>query len=43
MATHSSVPAWEIPWTEGLGGYSLWGHKNVEQNLGTKQQQQHNV
>ena len=20
MATHSSIPAWEIPWTEELGG-----------------------
>ena len=20
MATHSSIPAWEIPWTEGPGG-----------------------
>ena len=20
MATHSSVPAWEIPWTDELGG-----------------------
>ena len=25
MATHSSVLAWEIPWTEDLG--SPWGHK----------------
>ena len=21
MATHCSVPAWRIPWTEKLGGY----------------------
>ena len=20
MTTHSSIPAWEIPWTEGPGG-----------------------
>ena len=20
MATHSSIPAWEMPWTEGPGG-----------------------
>ena len=26
MATHSSIPAWEIPWTEEPGSYSLWGH-----------------
>ena len=27
MATHCSIRAWEIPWTEELGVYSLWGHK----------------
>ena len=27
MATHSSILAWEIPWTESLAGYSPWGHK----------------
>ena len=27
MATHSSILAWEILWTEEIGGYSLWGHK----------------
>ena len=26
MATHSSMLAWEIPWTV-LVGYSPWGHK----------------
>ena len=27
MATHSSILAWEIPWTEKSGGlYSPWGH-----------------
>ena len=26
MATHSSILAWEIPWTEEPGGYSPWGH-----------------
>ena len=27
-ATHSSILAWEIPWTEELGaGYYLWGRK----------------
>ena len=29
----------ENPWTEGLGGYSPWGHKKVGHNLKTKQQQ----
>ena len=30
IATHSSILAWEIPWTEERGGlrtYSPWGHK----------------
>ena len=26
MASHSSILAWEIPWTRSLVGYSLWGH-----------------
>ena len=25
MATHSSIFAWKIPWTEDLVGYSPWG------------------
>ena len=31
MATHSSILAWEIPWTEepGGGGYSPWGRKET--------------
>ena len=29
MATHSSMFAWEIPWTEEPGGlYSPWGRKS---------------
>ena len=27
MATHSSILAWSIPWTEELASYSPWGHK----------------
>ena len=26
-ATHSSVLAWGIPWTEDLVGFSPWGHR----------------
>ena len=26
-ATHSSMPAWRIPWTEEPAGYSPWGHR----------------
>ena len=28
MATHSSILAWKIPWTEEPGSYSPWGHKS---------------
>ena len=31
MATLSSTPAWEIPWTESLVGYSPWGRKSWTQ------------
>ena len=24
MTTHSSIPAWRIPWNEEPGGYSQW-------------------
>ena len=37
MAMHSSILAWEIPWTEEPGGYSLWGRKRIRHNLATKQ------
>ena len=30
MATHSSILAWRIPWTEDLAGYSLWGSKELD-------------
>ena len=39
MATHSSILAWEVAWTEELGGYSPGGRKRVEQDLLTNQQQ----
>ena len=33
MATHSSILAWRIPWTEEPGGlYSSWGCKKVDHN-----------
>ena len=28
MATHSSVLAWRIPWTEDPGGYGPWDRKS---------------
>ena len=30
MATHSSILAWRIPWTEELTGLSPWGHKELD-------------
>ena len=30
LATHSSILAWEIPWTEELAGSSPWGHKESD-------------
>ena len=38
MATHSSVLAWKIPWTEEPGGQGPWSHKRVQHNLAAKQQ-----
>ena len=29
MATHSSILAWRIPWTQEPGGYSPWGPKEL--------------
>ena len=29
MATHSSILAWEIPWTEEAGGLHLWDCKEL--------------
>ena len=40
MATHSSLLAWRIPWTEEPGGLQSTGSKRVRHNLETKQQQQ---
>ena len=40
MATHSSSPAWEIPWTEKTAGLHPWGCKRVGQDLVGQQQQQ---
>ena len=40
MATHSSILAWEIPWTEKLGGLQSMGLQRVRYDLAIKQQQQ---
>ena len=41
MATHSSILAWEIPWTEEPGGQQSMGLQKGRQDLLTKQQQQY--
>ena len=40
MATHSSILAWEIPWTEDPGGLQPTGSHRGRRDLATKQQQQ---
>ena len=30
MATHSSILAWKIPWTEEPAGYTPWGHRESD-------------
>ena len=40
MAAHSSILAWEIPWTEEPGGLQSMESQRVGQDLATKQQQQ---
>jgi len=36
MATHSSILAWEIPWTEEPNGLQSMESQRVEHNLATK-------
>ena len=38
MATHSSILAWEMPWTEELGGLQSTGSQRVGHDLATEQQ-----
>ena len=38
MATHSSIPAWRISWTEKPGGLQSMGWQRVGHDLATKQQ-----
>ena len=43
MATHSSILAWRIPWTEEPGGLESVVLKIFGYNLVTKQQQQYSI
>ena len=36
MATHSSIPAWRIPWTEEPGGLQSVGSQRVGHDLAAK-------
>ena len=37
-ATHSSILAWRVPWTEEPGGLQSVGSQRVGHNLATKQE-----
>ena len=37
MATHSSILAWRIPWTEEPGGLQSMGSQRVRHDFVTKQ------
>ena len=41
-ATHSSIPAWRISWTEEPAGLQFMGLERVRHDLVSKQQQQSN-
>ena len=43
VATHSSVLAWRIPWTEEPGGLQSMGSQRVGYDLATKQQQAYSI
>ena len=43
MATHSSILAWKISWTEDPGGLQSMGLQRVGHDLGTKQQKHYEV
>ena len=38
MATHSSILAWETPWTEEPGGLQSTGSQRIGHDSATKQQ-----
>ena len=35
IATHSSILAWRIPWTEKLSGLQSMGHKELDSTAAT--------
>ena len=43
MATHSSIVAWEIPWTEKPGGLQSRGLKESDTNIDTEHSHTHTM
>ena len=43
MATHSSILAWEIPWTEEAGGLRALGLQRIRHDLATEPAPPHTV
>ena len=43
MATHSSILAWRIPWTEEPGGIQSMGSPRVRRDWATQHSTQHSV
>ena len=43
MAIHSSILAWEIPWTEALGRLQFMGLQTAGHDWATKHHQQQNI
>ena len=43
MATHSSILAWKIPWTEEPGGLQNMGSQRFTQDWATKPTTQHKL
>ena len=43
MATHSSILAWETPWTEEISQAIVHGVARVRHNLATKPPQPHSI
>ena len=39
MATHASILAWEIPWTEESGGLQSMGSQRIGHKLATEKQE----
>ena len=43
MATHSSIPAWRIPWTEEPGGLQFTGSQRIRHDWATKTHMQTHI